>query len=67
MLNDVVPESDRPRARWPESPTALGSAVRRVAPQLRDLGVIVDYGKKLAAAIGPQAAASHSARLSPPG
>ena len=45
LLARVTPTGRLPRG-WPESPRALGGALRRLAPQLRRLGIDLDVGRR---------------------
>ena len=43
-LEDRVPTSTRTR-HWPASPRGMGGALRRAAPAMRGLGVLVEFGR----------------------
>jgi hypothetical protein len=45
LLTQLAPASRAPRG-WPESPRALSSALRRLAPQLRRIGIHPDLGRR---------------------
>jgi hypothetical protein len=42
-LNGTIHEKTRESKRWPKSPRGMGGAVRRLAPQLRMVGVDVQF------------------------
>ncbi len=39
-------DDDRHRRDWPRSPTAIGNAIRRIAPALRASGLSIDFGSE---------------------
>ena len=42
-LTDITDEPTRRRKSWPQSPSSLGNALRRVQPNLRAIGILVTF------------------------
>ncbi len=50
-LKLFLPDAAKPPRGWPHSPTAFGGALRRIAPNLRKLGIKVTFRKRAASAL----------------
>jgi hypothetical protein len=46
-LNRMMNESFRRSARWPKAPSALGSALRRMAANLRAAGIEIQFSRDI--------------------
>ena len=44
-LNSITSESMRRSVRWPKAPSALGSALRRMATNLRAAGIEIQFSR----------------------
>jgi hypothetical protein len=51
LLARFAPRPIRQSAQWPKSPRALSSAIRRIAPQLRVIGIAVEFDRGATARI----------------